>query len=107
MKKNRNLIDKSEGAARELGGKLEKGVGTLLADEDMEIEGRLKERAGYLEKEDAKTRERIKGTAEEITGAVKNRVGSVLGNDEMAIKGKAREIKGEARQRANEPADEE
>jgi uncharacterized protein YjbJ (UPF0337 family) len=106
MKKNRNLIDKGEGTARELGGKLEKGVGTLLGDEKMEVEGRLQERAGFLQKEDAKTRERIKGKAEEITGAVKNRVGSVLGDDEMAIKGKAREIKGEARQAANEPADE-
>ena len=46
--------------------------------------------------------ERIKGKAEEIKGHVKHGVGSVLGNEQMQAEGKARELKGDARQKANE-----
>jgi uncharacterized protein YjbJ (UPF0337 family) len=107
MAKNRNVGERSEGAARELGGKLQKGVGTLIADEEMELEGAARERAGIAQQESAKTRERVKGTIEEATGAVKNRVGHLVNSDEMVVEGKARELKGEARQRANEPAEDE
>jgi uncharacterized protein YjbJ (UPF0337 family) len=103
MAKNRNLSDRGEGTAEELGGKLKKGVGTLLGDDELEVEGRAQERAGHELKEDAKARERVKGKVEEVTGAVKNRVGRILGDDEMAVEGKAREIKGGVRQDANEP----
>jgi len=100
---NRNERDRSEGVAEELGGKLKKGVGTLLGDDEMELEGRAKERAGVALQEDAKARERVKGGVEELAGKVKNRVGQVIDDDEMAIEGKAKELKGQARQDANRP----
>jgi len=37
-----------------------------------------------------------------VAGAVKNRIGQVIDNEQMAAEGKAKEIKGEAKQKANE-----
>ena len=48
MSKNRNLSDRGEGTAREIGGKLKEGVGTLLGDDEMAAEGRAQERAGTV-----------------------------------------------------------
>lgn len=96
-----NESNKGEGAARELGGKIKKGVGALIGDEQMEAEGRAKELQGAAQKESAKAAERGKGELEEIGGAIKNRVGQVLGSDKMAAEGKVKELEGEARQKRN------
>ena len=107
MARNRNLKDRAAGTAKEIGGKVERGVGTLLHDEGLEVKGRANEISGHEQKEHAKARERLKGTVEEIAGSVQSRVGRALGDDAMAIKGKARQVKGAARQDANEPDDDE
>ena len=45
---------------------------------------------------------RGEGAAEELGGKVKKVAGQVLGNEQMQVEGKAKELKGEARQKANE-----
>src|SRR6266481_4975144 len=45
---------------------------------------------------------RGEGAAEELGGTIKKVAGKVLGNEQMAAEGKAKELKGEAKQKANE-----
>jgi uncharacterized protein YjbJ (UPF0337 family) len=97
-----NQSKRAEGAAEEIGGKLKKGIGKLIGNEQMEAEGLVKEKQGEAKQEAAKASERTKGKVEEIVGAVKNRVGAVIDNEQMQAEGKAKELKGEARQKANE-----
>ncbi|WP_437571280.1 CsbD family protein [Sorangium sp. So ce542] len=97
-----NESDRNEGAAEEMGGKLKKGLGKLLGDEQMEAEGRAKELKGRVQQEDAKADERARGALEEAAGAIKNRIGKLVDNEQMAAEGKAKELRGEDRQKANQ-----
>jgi uncharacterized protein YjbJ (UPF0337 family) len=62
-----------EGAAEEIGGKLKKGLGKIIGNEQMEAEGELKEKKGEAEQEAAKAAERAKGKAEELKGEVRQK----------------------------------
>lgn len=94
-------IKRGEGAAEELGGKIKAGVGKLIDNEQMELEGRAKQAKGVAKQETAKASERIKGKIEETVGKVKDRVGAVLDDDELEVEGRAQEAKGQARQDLN------
>jgi len=96
-----NDSKRAEGKAEELGGKIKKGIGKLIGNEQMEAEGIVKEKKGEAKQEAAKAAERTKGKIEEVVGAVKNRVGAVIDNEQMQAEGRAKELKGEARQKAN------
>lgn len=63
-----------EGAAKELGGKVEKKLGELTGDERMEAEGRRDEAAGHARKETAKAAGRIRGKAQEVAGKIRQRM---------------------------------
>jgi len=97
-----NESKRAEGKAEEIGGKIKKGIGKLIGNEQMQAEGIVKEKKGEAQQEAAKSAERTKGKVEEIVGAVKNRVGAVIDNEQMQAEGKAKELEGEARQKANE-----
>jgi uncharacterized protein YjbJ (UPF0337 family) len=97
-----NESKRAEGKAEEIGGKIKKGIGKIIGNEQMEAEGIVKEKKGEAKQEAAKAAERTKGKIEEIVGAVKNRVGAVIDNEQMQAEGRAKELKGEARQKANE-----
>jgi uncharacterized protein YjbJ (UPF0337 family) len=97
-----NAKDRAEGKAEEIGGKIKKGVGQVIGNEQMEAEGIVKEKKGEAKQEAAKASERTKGKVQEAVGAVKNRVGAVIDDEEMQAEGKAKELEGEARQKANE-----
>jgi len=45
---------------------------------------------------------RGEGKAEQIGGKIKQGIGKIIGNEQMQAEGKAKELKGEARQKANE-----
>ena len=94
-------IKRGEGAAEELGGKIKAGVGKVIGNEQMELEGRAKQAKGVAKQETAKASERVKGKIEEGIGAVKNRVGAVIDDDELEAEGAAQEALGEARQDLN------
>jgi uncharacterized protein YjbJ (UPF0337 family) len=96
-----NLKKRGAGAARELGGKIEKTVGKAVGSERLEAKGRSDELEGQAEQESAKRNERVKGAVEEVTGKIQKKVGDLVDDDETMIKGKARELKGKARQNAN------
>lgn len=96
-----NQANRSEGVAEQIGGKIKKGIGRAIGNEQMEAEGKAKELKGEAREESAKAAERGKGKVEEVTGAIKNRIGHVIDNEQMQAEGKARELKGEARQKAN------
>lgn len=96
-----NASKRGEGVAEEVGGKIKKGVGKLLGNEQLEAEGEAKALQGKAKQETAKAAERTKGKVEEVVGATKNRVGALIGNRQMQAEGKAKELKGEARQKAN------
>jgi uncharacterized protein YjbJ (UPF0337 family) len=97
-----NESKRAEGAAEEIGGKIKKGIGKVIGNDQMEAEGIVKEKKGEAKQEAAKASERTKGKVQEVAGAVKNRVGAVIDNEEMQAEGKAKELEGEARQKANE-----
>jgi uncharacterized protein YjbJ (UPF0337 family) len=96
-----NASKRNEGAAEKLGGKIKRGLGKLIDNEQMEAEGALKEARGRDKEETAKSAERAKGKVEEGVGALKNRVGAVIDNEQMQAEGKLKELKGHARQKAN------
>ena len=96
-----NQSKRAEGAAEEIGGKIKKGIGKVIGNEQMEAEGIVKEKKGEAKQEAAKASERTKGKVEEIVGTVKNKVGDVIDNEQMIAEGRAKELKGEARQRTN------
>jgi uncharacterized protein YjbJ (UPF0337 family) len=96
-----NQSNRDEGAARELGGKIKKGIGNLIGDDKMAAEGKLKELEGQEQKEEAKAAERGKGEVQALGGAIKNRVGQVIGDDKLAAEGKVKELEGEQRRKSN------
>jgi uncharacterized protein YjbJ (UPF0337 family) len=96
-----NTSNRIEGAAEELGGKIKKGIGKLIDNEQMEAEGRATELKGEAKQEAAKAGERVKGAVEEAGGALKKGVGKLIDNEQMEVEGRAKELKGEARQKAN------
>ena len=97
-----NQSEKSEGIAEKIGGKIKKGVGALIGDDQMRAEGAAKELKGEARVHGAKAAERSKGTVEEVVGAIKNRVGHVIDDEQLAAEGKAKELRGQSRQKANE-----
>jgi uncharacterized protein YjbJ (UPF0337 family) len=98
-----NQSKRAEGAAEEIGGKIKKGIGQIIGNEQMEAEGKVKEEKGDAKQEAAKAAERTKGKVQEAVGAVKNRVGAVIDNEQMQAEGRAKELEGEARQKSNKP----
>jgi len=96
-----NASKRDEGAASELGGKIQEGVGKLIGNERIEAEGKARKLKGQAQKETAKAAERSKGKVEEIAGAVKNRVGAFVGDEELEAEGRVKELKGELRQQSN------
>ena len=96
-----NAGKRVEGAAEELGGKIKKGVGSLIGNEQMEAEGHVTELKGEAKQATAKAAERVKGAVEEASGKIKKGVGKLIDNEQMEAEGKAKELKGEARQKAN------
>jgi uncharacterized protein YjbJ (UPF0337 family) len=97
-----NESKRAEGAAEEIGGKIKKGLGKLIGNDQMQAEGIVKEKKGEAKQEAAKASERTKGKVEQAVGAVKNRVGAVVDNEQMEAEGRAKELEGEARVKANE-----
>ena len=97
----KNVSKRTKGAAEKLGGKIKKGVGRLIGNEQMQAEGRAEEIKGQVRTASAKATERGKGKVEEVTGAVKKNVGRVIDNEQMQVEGRAREIKGQVRQKVN------
>jgi uncharacterized protein YjbJ (UPF0337 family) len=97
-----NHINRAEGKAAELGGKVKQGIGKILGNEQMQAEGEAKEKVGEARQEAAKAEERAKGKVEEVTGGLKNRVGAAIGTEQMQAEGKARELEGEVRQKGNQ-----
>ena len=96
-----NTGKRIEGAAEELGGKIKKGIGHAIGNEQMEAEGRVTELKGEAKQEAAKAGERVKGAVDEGMGALKKNVGKLIDNEQMEVEGKAKELKGAARQKAN------
>lgn len=96
-----NQMKRIEGAAKEVGGKIQKKVGEIVGDEQMEAKGRVKELQGKATKESAKTAERVKGTAEAIKGGVKRTVGAALDDEELEARGMVEQKVGQARQATN------
>jgi uncharacterized protein YjbJ (UPF0337 family) len=97
-----NASNRAEGAAEELGGKIKKGIGQLIGNEQMEAEGRVKELKGEARQEEAKAEERAKGAFQKAAGSVKSGVGQLIDNEQMEAEGKLKKLEGEARQRANQ-----
>jgi uncharacterized protein YjbJ (UPF0337 family) len=93
---------RAEGAVEEFGGKIQRAVGRMIGNKEMEAAGNAHVVEGEAKQSAAKTAGRVKGTAEEAIGAVKGHVGAAVGNETLHAKGRAEELKGEARQRTNQ-----
>lgn len=62
---------RNEGIAKELGGKVKKGIGRAIGNEQMEVEGAAKQTEGATQKNVGKVGERVKGAGEEIRGKIR------------------------------------
>ena len=96
-----NTSKRVKGAAKEIGGKIQKKTGQAVGSEHLENEGRAREAEGHAEKEAAKARERAKGKAEKIGGRVERGAGRLFEDDEMEAEGELHRVQGETRQKAN------
>ena len=63
-----NESKRAEGVAEEIGGKIKKGIGSLIGNDQMHAEGVVKEKEGEAKQEAAKAAERTKGKVQEIVG---------------------------------------
>lgn len=97
-----NVPTRTEGKVEEIGGTIEKKMGHLFSNEEMELEGRLKELKGKAHQSAAKDAERVKGLAEEASGIVKSRLGTITDDEQLKIEGRLLELKGNARQAVNQ-----
>jgi uncharacterized protein YjbJ (UPF0337 family) len=96
-----NTDKRIAGAAEELGGKVKGGVGSVIGNQQMEAEGKLKELQGAAKQQTAKAAERAKGAAQQAGGAIKKGVGKLVDDDKMQAEGKAKELEGQVRQKLN------
>ena len=92
---------RGEGAIEELGGKIKAGVGKLIGNEQMELEGRAKQLKGAAKQEGAKAAARTKGKVDELVGKAKDGAGILLDDEELEAEGRAQEALGKARQELN------
>jgi uncharacterized protein YjbJ (UPF0337 family) len=92
---------RTEGAVEELGGKIKAGVGKLIGNEQMELEGRAKQMKGVAKQEGAKAVERGKGKIDELVGRAKDAAGDLIDDEDLEAEGRAQEELGRARQELN------
>lgn len=91
---------RSEGTFEKVGGTIKKNVGHLLGDEQMELEGKVKEIEGEKRVQAADAVDHAKGAVKELLGAVENRVGHLIDNKAMQEDGKKKETDGRAQRKA-------
>ena len=95
------VAKRAEGVVEQVGGSLKEGVGKLIGNEQMEVEGKATKLKGKAKEVAAKAAERTKGKIEEVVGTVKGHVGDLIDNEQMQLEGEAKKLTGEARQKAN------
>jgi uncharacterized protein YjbJ (UPF0337 family) len=91
-----NGTKRVKGKVEEIKGTLKEGVGNLIDNEHMEMEGHAKKLTGQARQDVAKAEERIKGAGEQLVGTAKGAVGRLIGNEQLRVEGKANELKGKA-----------
>lgn len=96
-----NITDRTKGKLEEMGGTVQKTIGKVLGNEEMQVKGAAHEVMGEAKQQAAKAGERVKGAVESIVGSVKATVGEAIGNDRLHAKGKIQELTGEARKDLN------
>jgi uncharacterized protein YjbJ (UPF0337 family) len=92
---------RAKGKLRELKGKAKAGVGKLIGNEQMQIEGRAEATGSKAKQAVAKAGERLRGGAEVLGGATEKRVGAMTGDKGLEAKGTKTGRKGKARQHLN------
>jgi len=92
---------RAEGAAEELGGRIQRAAGKVLGNKSMQARGSARVMDGKAKQEAAKAGERVKGAGEKVAGAVKNRTGALLDDEQLEAEGRAQELKGDVRREAN------
>jgi uncharacterized protein YjbJ (UPF0337 family) len=93
---------RAKGKLKELSGKAKAGVGKLIGNEQMQLEGKAQATGSKTRQAAAKAGERLQGGAEEFGGTVKKGIGRAVEDKEMEAEGSKEERKGKARQRASE-----
>src|SRR5436853_7131194 len=92
--------EKLKGTAEELKGKVKRGVGDALDNEQMEAEGEADRLKGQGRQDAAKSSERLKGAGEEVKGGFKRAVGDLADDPQTEAEGRAEQLKGQAREQA-------
>src|SRR4029450_4236241 len=87
--------ERIKGAAEELKGKVKKGVGDLVDNEQMEAEGEAERLKGQARQDAAKATEYTRGVGEELKGNVKKGVGDLVDDERMEAEGEAERLKGQ------------
>lgn len=92
----------TEGRIEQMKGKVQRKVGEMMNDSDLETRGRATEARGEDKEESARTEGKVKGTAKELTGSAVEKVGEMTSDETTRKKGKALRLDGEAQQSAVE-----
>ncbi len=96
-----NMTNRVKGKAEEIGGTIQKNLGHLFGNEEMEAKGMAHEVKGEARQMAAKAAEQVGGTIDKVVGSVKATVGDAVGNKSLKAKGEAQELKGKARKALN------
>jgi uncharacterized protein YjbJ (UPF0337 family) len=96
-----NTSKRVEGAVEEIGGRVKAGVGALVGNDRLELEGRGAALKGHVKQEVSKALETVKGKIQEVVGSVKSKAGELADDDAMQAEGKGKELEGKARQALN------
>lgn len=94
--------DQVEGAGRQLKGALKEGVGKLIGDEKLKVDGSVERAAGKAQSDAADgagqiagiDTDRIKGVGHQLKGAIEEGLGKLLGDRKLAIDGAAERAAG-------------
>jgi uncharacterized protein YjbJ (UPF0337 family) len=92
---------RTKGKLQELKGKAKAGVGKLIGNEQMQMEGKAEASGSKAKRAVARAGERVQGGAEELKGATKKDIAAITGNERLEAEGTKEERKGKARQRIN------
>jgi uncharacterized protein YjbJ (UPF0337 family) len=92
---------RAKGKLHELKGRAKAGVGKLLGNERMQIEGRAEATGSRAQQAVTKAGERLQGGAEVLGGAAEKGLGAATGDKRMEARGAKTKQKGKARQHLN------
>ncbi|KAI9009876.1 hypothetical protein BC832DRAFT_529696 [Gaertneriomyces semiglobifer] len=95
-------VSRTHGNMEATKGAMKEGVGKMVGNQSMRMEGASQRAAGNAEVEAVKQGNRVEGGMDSMGGAIKKNVGSALGNERMQASGATTQAKGDMQRAMNQ-----